>query len=196
MRVVVLGLALAASLVPAVARADDPNDPAMRTAAARERDREQIRQLNRNELAYVRQRDARDAQGWAEWRAAHGDRDSDTTEAAAPRDVQVETQAPAQQDEAQPRDEQGQDQARDVQDEPQTRDPQDDTPARDEQEAARARYEQDRAQARYDRDEAQARYARQRAQYARQRAQYARDMADWRDQVAACRAGDYDACAQ
>lgn len=32
------------------------------------------------------------------------------------------------------------------------------------------------------------------ADYARNRARYERDMADWRHAVAACRAGDYDAC--
>jgi hypothetical protein len=49
--------------VPAVALADDPNDPAMRTAAARARDRELTRQLNLQEIERVRQRDARYARG-------------------------------------------------------------------------------------------------------------------------------------
>lgn len=61
--------ALAVALLPAVALADDPNDPAMRSATARARDRETIRQLNRDELARVRERDARYAEGW---RAARG----------------------------------------------------------------------------------------------------------------------------
>jgi hypothetical protein len=39
--------------------ADDPKDPTMRSAAARERDRQMIRQLNLQELARVRERDAR-----------------------------------------------------------------------------------------------------------------------------------------
>ena len=49
----------AASLMPAVAQADDPNDPTMRSPAARAHDREMTRRLNRGELARVRQRDAR-----------------------------------------------------------------------------------------------------------------------------------------
>ncbi|MBA3053792.1 MAG: hypothetical protein FP826_02390 [Sphingomonadales bacterium] len=56
--------ALVAALVPAAALADDPNDPAMRSAAARARDREIIRQLNLQEAAKVRERDARYAKGW------------------------------------------------------------------------------------------------------------------------------------
>jgi hypothetical protein len=55
-----------------VALADDPNDPAMRSRAARERDRQQIRKLNLDQLAYVRQRDAGYAGGWADWKAARG----------------------------------------------------------------------------------------------------------------------------
>ena len=109
MRAMWVAAALAAVMVPVVARADDPNDPAMRSRVARERDRQEIRRLNLAQLAYVRRRDAGDAQGWAAWRDA-GDG------GAAGRD------------------------------------------------------------------------------YARQRAQYARDMAAWRAQVAACRAGDYEAC--
>ncbi|MFA7586456.1 MAG: hypothetical protein WCY11_09745 [Novosphingobium sp.] len=56
--------ALAALLTPHVALADDPNDPAMRTAAARARDKAIIRQLNLQEAARVRERDARYAEGW------------------------------------------------------------------------------------------------------------------------------------
>jgi hypothetical protein len=56
--------ALVAAVIPAVALADDPNDPAMRSAAARARDRQIIRQLNQHELAMVRERDARYAEGW------------------------------------------------------------------------------------------------------------------------------------
>lgn len=48
--------------------ADDPHDPAMRSAAARARDRAVIRQLNLRELAHVRQRDARYARQWHAWR--------------------------------------------------------------------------------------------------------------------------------
>lgn len=54
--------AVAAAMMPAPAMADDPNDPTMRSAAARARDRAIIRQLNRQELARVRKRDARYAQ--------------------------------------------------------------------------------------------------------------------------------------
>lgn len=61
-------MALAAALVPGVALADDPNDPAMRNAAARARDRAIIRQLNRDELARVQDRDVRYAEGWRAWR--------------------------------------------------------------------------------------------------------------------------------
>ena len=67
--------AIVAALMPVGAHADDPNDPAMRSAAARARDREIIRQLNLQELARVRQRDAGYAQGWQEWRDGRGERD-------------------------------------------------------------------------------------------------------------------------
>jgi hypothetical protein len=61
--------ALVAAAMPTVALADDPNDPAMRSAAARARDHEIIRQLNKQELARVRERDARYAEGWRAARA-------------------------------------------------------------------------------------------------------------------------------
>lgn len=48
--------------MPSIAWADDPNDPTMRNAEARARDRELTRQLNLEEMARVRQRDARAAQ--------------------------------------------------------------------------------------------------------------------------------------
>lgn len=57
-----MGAALIAAMLPGVALADDPNDPAMRSAAARARDREMIRQLNLAERAKVRLRDARNTQ--------------------------------------------------------------------------------------------------------------------------------------
>ncbi|HWV12226.1 MAG TPA: hypothetical protein VN110_02925 [Sphingobium sp.] len=50
---------LGAAMLPAVALADDPHDPSMRSAAARERDRATIRRMNQQQLAYVRNRDAR-----------------------------------------------------------------------------------------------------------------------------------------
>ena len=56
-------------MAPTLALADDPYDPQMRTQTARERDRAIIRKLNQQELARVRERDARYAQGWAQWRA-------------------------------------------------------------------------------------------------------------------------------
>jgi len=63
---------LAAAMVPGYAMADDPNDPAMRSAAARARDRAIIRQLNRDQLAYVQKRDAGYAQGWQNYREGQG----------------------------------------------------------------------------------------------------------------------------
>lgn len=111
--------ALVAAMMPAMALADDPDDPAMRSAAARARDRETIRQLNLRELAMVRERDARYAEGWRTYRADRGD---------------------------------------------------------------------DAGYAERSREGAT-------SDYARKRAQYERDMARWRRAVAACRAGDYDACA-
>lgn len=61
-------IALAVLLMPALAVADDPNDPAMRSPAARARDHEMIRQLNLGQLAKVRARDAGYAEGWAQYR--------------------------------------------------------------------------------------------------------------------------------
>lgn len=62
-------LALAALLVPSAAMADDPNDPDMRDPRNRARDREIIRQMNLDQLAFVRERDARYAAGWEAYRA-------------------------------------------------------------------------------------------------------------------------------
>jgi hypothetical protein len=50
--------------LPAVAVADDPHDLSMRNPAARARDREGTRQLNLQELAAVRKRDAGYRQSW------------------------------------------------------------------------------------------------------------------------------------
>ncbi|MBB3953353.1 hypothetical protein [Novosphingobium sediminicola] len=63
---------MAAALSPGVAMADDPHDPAMRSAAARARDKAEIARLNRNQLAYVRKRDAGYAKDWAAYREAQG----------------------------------------------------------------------------------------------------------------------------
>ena len=57
-------IALGLALCPVTALADDPRDPDMQSREARERDAAMIRQLNREQLAYVRERDAR----WAEQR--------------------------------------------------------------------------------------------------------------------------------
>ena len=68
-------LALGVLLVSSAALADDPNDPAMRTAAARARDREIIRQLNLAELRKVKARDAglaKQWRAWREWQDSHG----------------------------------------------------------------------------------------------------------------------------
>ena len=67
-RLILGALALATALLPVAAMADDPHDPTMRSTAARARDHAIIRHLNQNELAYVRQRDARDAEGWQNYR--------------------------------------------------------------------------------------------------------------------------------
>lgn len=70
-------LALGAAATSSAALADDPNDPAMRSAAARARDRAIIRQLNLDQAANVRARDAQQAAGWRAYkdypaqRAAH-----------------------------------------------------------------------------------------------------------------------------
>lgn len=58
----------AAMLAPAPVLADDPNDPEMQSRAARARDAERIRQLNRDMLAQVRERDAQYARGWQDYR--------------------------------------------------------------------------------------------------------------------------------
>ena len=87
-------LAFTAGMASTPARADDPNDPAMRTAEARARDKAIIKQLNEDQLAYVRERDARYAQGWEAYRQAHGDRDA--RQAASYADTQGSSGAYAQ----------------------------------------------------------------------------------------------------
>jgi hypothetical protein len=57
-------LALGAALMPVAALADDPNDPTMRSAAARARDSAIIKRMNQQQLAYVRQRDAKQMQAY------------------------------------------------------------------------------------------------------------------------------------
>jgi hypothetical protein len=56
--------AVVAAMMPAAAMADEPRDPATRSAIDRSHDHETIRQLNLHELAMVRQRDAQYAEGW------------------------------------------------------------------------------------------------------------------------------------
>jgi len=61
-------LALGLILVSSAAVADDPNDPTMRSAAARARDKETIRQMNLAEARKVQARDAKYAEQWRVWR--------------------------------------------------------------------------------------------------------------------------------
>lgn len=77
--------ALAAGL-SAPALADDPFDPVMASRAERARDRAIIRQLNEDQLAYVRERDAGYARGWQDYRDARGSApDGDAYDTAPPR---------------------------------------------------------------------------------------------------------------
>ncbi len=62
-------LALGCVAVSSAAHADDPNDPSMRSAAARARDKAIIRQLNLDQAAHVQARDARQAAGWKAYKA-------------------------------------------------------------------------------------------------------------------------------
>lgn len=75
MRVVVLNvvLALGTLSLSASALADDPNDQTMRSEATRARDAQIIRDLNRQELAYVQDRDSRYAEGWQAYRGRDAD---------------------------------------------------------------------------------------------------------------------------
>lgn len=61
--------ALGCVAVSSIAHADDPHDPSMRNPANRARDKAIIRKLNLDQAAYVRARDARQAKGWAEYKA-------------------------------------------------------------------------------------------------------------------------------
>lgn len=122
----ILSAALVVALMPGVARADDPNDPTMRSAAARARDHAMIRQLNLNELARTRARDARYAGGWEAYRQVGGS-DPRTSNRGAHYVPEAE-------------------------------------------------------------------YAQASEGYAHDQEQYERRIAKWRRAVAACRAGDYDAC--
>ncbi|MEO6715794.1 MAG: hypothetical protein ABIM50_00890 [Novosphingobium sp.] len=72
---ILCSVALLTAVLPVAAMADDPHDPAMRTAAARARDHEIIRRMNEEQLAYVGQRDARYAEGWRAYRSRGADRE-------------------------------------------------------------------------------------------------------------------------
>jgi len=63
-RIFISALALGGLVAPGIALADDPNDPTMRNPANRARDAATIRQLNRDQAAYVEARDAQYAEGW------------------------------------------------------------------------------------------------------------------------------------
>lgn len=66
-------LTLGAVVVPSLALADDPKDPLLsRSAEARARDKAIIKKLNQDQLAHVRERDARYAEGWKAWREQGG----------------------------------------------------------------------------------------------------------------------------
>lgn len=72
-------LVSAATLATAFASpalADNPHDPTM-TPEAIARDRAIIRKLNQDQLAYVRQRDARYAKGWQDYRQSRGSDDDE-----------------------------------------------------------------------------------------------------------------------
>lgn len=62
----VCALTLSATLLPTVAFADDPRDPTMRNPAALARDRAMTKRLNQGQLAYVRQRDAKNLRTYRE----------------------------------------------------------------------------------------------------------------------------------
>lgn len=64
-----MALALSMGLAAVPALADEARDPAM-TPEALARDREQIRRLNADQLAYVQQRDTQYAQGWRAYAGA------------------------------------------------------------------------------------------------------------------------------
>lgn len=70
-------LAITAALLPSAAHADDPRDASMRSPAARARDRAIIRRMNQDQLAYVRERDARRMQAFRNARAGRDARYAD-----------------------------------------------------------------------------------------------------------------------
>lgn len=81
------GRVVALSLVAGFAApvlADDPRDPSM-TPDAVARDAATIRRLNREQLDYVRRRDAGYAQGWRDYDTARAHPDADQGDYAADR---------------------------------------------------------------------------------------------------------------
>jgi hypothetical protein len=66
-RLILSALALAICAQAGVVAADDPRDPTM-NAAGRARDKAIIKRLNQEQLAHVRARDARYAEGWRSYR--------------------------------------------------------------------------------------------------------------------------------
>lgn len=75
LKAMLAAMAVAASaILSEPALADDPFDPAM-DAEGIARDRELTRELNVGELEYVRERDARYAQGWRDYDRARRARD-------------------------------------------------------------------------------------------------------------------------
>ncbi len=66
-------LALLALSASTAALADDPNDPALQSPAARARDHAMTRQLNLDEIAMAQQRDAAYARGWRQKRRENAD---------------------------------------------------------------------------------------------------------------------------
>ena len=70
-------LVITAAVLPAAAHADDPRDASMRSPAARARDRAIIRRMNQDQLAYVRERDARRMQAFRDARAGRDARYAD-----------------------------------------------------------------------------------------------------------------------
>ena len=78
-------------LLPALpAAADDPGDPAMANAAARARDKAEIRRLNLEQLAKVRARDAGYAEGWRAYRDARSQEADPTPTGNAARQADYE----------------------------------------------------------------------------------------------------------
>lgn len=93
-KLVSTGLAAACLVVSATpALADDPKDPDMQTAEARAADAAIIRQLNLEQAEYVRQRDARYAEGWQRTREYPAEQSRYEQDMARYRDDRAEYEA-------------------------------------------------------------------------------------------------------